>query len=192
MSVPSPSQLSDQEIRHRSKVLEARGRVNLASLLTRLAEIEDQNLHLTAGYSTVLVWCEGELQLDETEATEHLEAARVARRFPAILRMIARGQLDLATVLRLAPRLTPANADALLAEAAPKQDDAREADDSVVTIRRLPDGRAVLDMRLSERLHDKLCYAQALLGDEVPAGDLEVVLEAVLKRALEALIDSAE
>ncbi len=188
MSFPSPSQLSDHELRHRLAVLEARGRVDLADLLARLVEIEDRNLHLTAGYSTALAWCVGELKLDERDAIERLEAARVARRFPAILPMIARGQLDLATVLRLAPRLTPANADALLAEAAPKQDDASDADDSVVTIRRLPDGRVVLDMLLSERMHDKLCYAQALLGDEIPVGDVE----AVLTRCLEALIDSIE
>ncbi len=188
MSLPSPSHLSDHELLHRLAVLEARGRVNLAILLARLVEIEDRNLHLTAGYATPLAWCVGELKLDEAEATERLEAARAARRFPAILPMIASGRLDLTTVLRLAPRLTPANADALLAEAAPKQDDARDADDSVVTITTLPDGRRVLNMLLSQRMHDKLCYVQALLGDEVPPDDLE----AVLTRCLEAVIDSTE
>ena len=52
----------------------------------------------------------------------------------------------------------------------------------------LPDGRYLLRVDLDVETWENLMYAQALLGDEVPAGDMA----AVINRALQAFVDDAE
>jgi hypothetical protein len=49
-------------------------------------------------------------------------------------------------------------------------------------------GRVAIQVTVAERTHDKLRYAQALLGHAVPSGDLAEVLD----RALDALIERLE
>jgi len=46
----------------------------------------------------------------------------------------------------------------------------------------------MLQLTMSQNTHDKLCYAQALLGHQIPSGDLAQVLD----RALDALIGKLE
>ena len=65
-------------------------------------------------------YCVGELRLSEDATWKRLQAARAARRFPALLPAIAEGRLHLAAVCLLAPHLTEGNADELITAAVHK------------------------------------------------------------------------
>ncbi|MCC6972219.1 MAG: HNH endonuclease, partial [Phycisphaerales bacterium] len=79
-----------------------------------------RKLHLRAGYSSLRDWCVDVLGLSEDAAYKRIQAARAARRVPAILPLLASGELTLSAVVSLAPVITPRNARELLAAAARK------------------------------------------------------------------------
>src|SRR5207245_10628064 len=60
------------------------------------------------------------LKLSEHEAYHRIAAARTARRFPALLRMLAEGSLNLTSVRLLSPHLNEGNQEELLAAASGK------------------------------------------------------------------------
>jgi len=93
-------------------------------MLADIGEIEARRLFAPAGYSSLFHYCTGALKLSDDAAQRRIQAARTARRFPAIFAMCADGRLSLTTVNQLAPHLTDANADVLLAGAAGKSKDA--------------------------------------------------------------------
>jgi 5-methylcytosine-specific restriction endonuclease McrA len=66
----------------------------------------------------MVAYCVGELRLSEAAAFKRINAARVARQFPAIFEALADGRLHVSGVLMLAPKLTEDNANELLAAAA--------------------------------------------------------------------------
>lgn len=113
----SLSQLSDHVLLQDLKALVSRERTTLAELLAHLAEAEERRLHLPAAYPSMHAYCVGELHFSESEAFKRIQAARVARRFPAILEAVAAGRLHLSAVLQLAPHLTTESADELIAAA---------------------------------------------------------------------------
>ena len=92
----------------------------MATLVAHLAEMEERGLHLKAGYPSLFVYCVRLLRLSEGGAYNRIEAARTARRFPAVLDMLENGLLSLASLRLLAPHLTAENHEALLASASGK------------------------------------------------------------------------
>src|SRR5688572_24299985 len=62
-----------------------RGNALTAEVLAHLAEVEARELHLSAGCSSMFVYCTSVLGLAEGSAYRRITAARVARRFPMIL-----------------------------------------------------------------------------------------------------------
>src|SRR5881396_3821106 len=66
------------------------------------------------------VYCVEKLRLSEDAAYKRIQAARAARRFPAIFAAVADGRLHLTALSLLVPHLTETNADDLLAAAAHK------------------------------------------------------------------------
>jgi hypothetical protein len=95
----------------------AQERANTAELLAYIGEVEARKLHLTAGYISLDAYCIEELNMDEDRVAELIPAARVARRFPVLFTAVEEGRVHLAAVCLLAPHLTPANVDDLLAAA---------------------------------------------------------------------------
>ena len=89
-----------------------------ASLIAHLAEFDARRLHLTAGCPSLFRYCTDSLRLSKHEAYTRIPAARLARRFPQVVDRIEGGALNLATVRLLAPHLTDANQEELLAGAA--------------------------------------------------------------------------
>src|SRR5437899_2628985 len=92
-------------------------RAQQAELLAHIGEIDARCLYESSGYPSMLRYCVEELGLDEEDAQERVEAARVARRFPAIFEALAEGRLHVQAVLMVAPHLTEQNSDELLAAA---------------------------------------------------------------------------
>jgi hypothetical protein len=82
-----------------------------AELLAHLGEIEARGLHRDLGYESMFEYAVRVLHMSDSEAGLRLHAARFARKFPASLEMLSRGELHLTAMKLLAPVLTPENAD---------------------------------------------------------------------------------
>ncbi|HEV8352563.1 MAG TPA: HNH endonuclease signature motif containing protein [bacterium] len=113
-------QLSDRDLLARVEVLAQREREATATLIAHLAELEERRLYLGEGCSTLFAYCMRVLHCSEYSAYRRAEAARVARRYPVILEMLAAGSINLTTIRVLAPELTPANHQKLLEAAKDK------------------------------------------------------------------------
>ena len=88
-----------------------------AELLAYLIEVERRGLHLREACSSLFAFCVERLHLSESAAGKRITAMRVARRFPIVLEMIARGEIHLTTVNMLAAHLTEENCAEVLARA---------------------------------------------------------------------------
>jgi hypothetical protein len=116
--VDIPCGLTDDQLVVEVKRLARCEREMTAALVAHLAELDARRLYLDAGYSSLFTYCTDVLRLSEHEAYNRIEAARLARRFPTVLGMLADGALNLTSARLLAPHLTAENHEGLLAEAA--------------------------------------------------------------------------
>jgi hypothetical protein len=89
-------------------------------LLIQIEVIEARKLYLPLACSSRYVYCTQVMHMSEHTAYTRIRAARAARKFPAILPMIAEGKLHLTAVVLLGPYLTHHNVNALLADATHK------------------------------------------------------------------------
>src|SRR6266480_716346 len=96
--------LSDQDLLARPSALAGRERETLAELLAHLAALEARPAAYAAqGYGSLYGYCTQALLFSEDAACNRIDAARVCRRFPVILDMLASGAMTL-TSLRLLRR----------------------------------------------------------------------------------------
>lgn len=114
------SGLSDLDLLSHFDRLVTRDRATTAELLDCLGEIDTRRLYRSAGYPSMFVFCVREYGMSEDMAYKRIRAARTARRFPAVLAMIADGRLHLTAVVLLTPYLTRENSRELLPEAVRK------------------------------------------------------------------------
>lgn len=89
-----------------------------ASLVEHLAEFDTRGLYRDAGYSSLFTYCVEALQMSESESYARIHAARLSRRFPALLLLLRRGALNLTTLQLLGPKLDESNCDELCSAAA--------------------------------------------------------------------------
>jgi hypothetical protein len=125
-SVFSLTRLTDDVLLRNLATIVARDRGITAVLLAHIAEVDVRRLHVPAGYASMHAYCVEELHLSEDAASKRIQAARAARRFPALFQAVAEGRIHLAGVCLLAPHLTPGNADELLAAASGQRKSAIE------------------------------------------------------------------
>src|SRR5713101_5342015 len=121
MTTPIPSRLSDGELVAEVARLAGCEREASASLVAHLAELYGRRLHERAGYASLFTYCTDALRLSEHEAYDRMRAAKVARRYPMVLGLLAPGRVNLTTVRLLAPHLTRKNHEELLAAACGKR-----------------------------------------------------------------------
>ena len=110
-----PSELSDSELLSATRRLVGRSNQLLALLLGHLAEVEARGLHRIRACSSLYTYCIYELRFSEDEAFRRVAAARLVKRFPALLDAIASGELHLTGLLMLGPHLTSENLTEVLA-----------------------------------------------------------------------------
>ena len=110
-------QLSDAELLDGTRRLVGRSIQLLAELLVHLGEVEARGIHRTRACSSLYAYCIYELRFSEDEAFRRVAAARLVRRFPALLDALASGELHLTGLLMLGPHLTEANFLEVLARA---------------------------------------------------------------------------
>ena len=132
--------LSDEALLSGLDSLLAFQRQTLAGVLAYLGEVEERELHLLAAYSSLYAFCLGRLRMSEDEACRRRAkraseasargrrdgapdedaAARLARRFPAVLPHVESGALHLSALGELGPYLTLDNHEELLRAASGK------------------------------------------------------------------------
>jgi hypothetical protein len=190
----SRTHLSDQDLLKSAEQSNRRETIAIADALADLAEVDARQLYRPLGFDSTYAYIVGKLHRSEDSACKRIAAARAAHAFPAIYPMLADGRLDLSKVVALAPTLraeiTAAAAAELLAAAAAAGAEVAglsapgrimelqsqltpervDVDNSAARARVAPlsPGRYALAGTLSQEMHDKLRYAQALLA--VPAG----------------------
>src|SRR5947209_3440909 len=98
----------------------ARHRETSAEMLPQIASVDVRGLYAEAGCTSMKGYCVDVLKMTEDLARKRIRAAHLARRFPAILPLVAAERLSLTAVLILGAHLTLENADELLAAAAGK------------------------------------------------------------------------
>jgi 5-methylcytosine-specific restriction endonuclease McrA len=133
----SLAHLSDDKLLVRVKELVHKDRAVTTELLVHLAEMEERRLYCREGCSSLFTYCVEVLHLSEPAAYRRIKAARLARRFPVVLEMLAEGSIHLAALDVLAPHLTDANHRALLGEATHKTK--RQVEELAARLRPLPD-----------------------------------------------------
>jgi 5-methylcytosine-specific restriction endonuclease McrA len=114
---PSPSELSDAELLTATRRLVGRSNQLLAALLAHLSEVEARGIHRIRVCASLYTYCIYELRYSEDEAFRRVAAARLVRRFPALLDAIAAGELHLTGLLMLGPHLTKENVSHVLLRA---------------------------------------------------------------------------
>ncbi|HKV99710.1 MAG TPA: HNH endonuclease signature motif containing protein [Vicinamibacterales bacterium] len=103
---------SDLIARIKDAALNERGAT--ARLIALLAEFDERRLYLGEGCSSLFTYCTRVLKLSEHAAYGRIAAARASKRWPAILELLATGDINLTTVVLLGPHLAEENHEALL------------------------------------------------------------------------------
>ena len=114
MTAPIPSALSDCDLIATVRQVAGRERETTSNLVALIEQVDARRLYLGEGYSSMFMFCTRSLHMSEQAAYSRIEAARLSRRFPIILAMLADGRLSLATVGLLAPHLSDENCGPLL------------------------------------------------------------------------------
>jgi hypothetical protein len=101
--------LSDRDLLGELERAASSERQATARLIALLIEVDSRKLYAAQGYSSLFTFCTQQLHLSEHAAYLRIEAARSARRFPAILDRLCDGSVHLTAVSLLGPHLTAAN-----------------------------------------------------------------------------------
>jgi len=111
------SDVSDTDLLTATRGLVGRSNQLPAALLAHLAEVEARGVHRERACASLYTYCIYELRFSEDEAFRRVSAARLVRRFPAVLDAVASGELHLTGLLLLGPHLTEQNLTEVLARA---------------------------------------------------------------------------
>ena len=134
--------ISDDALLARLGELVGRSRRAEAELIWHLAEVDRRRLYLREACPSMHVYATLRLHLSEAEAYLRITVARLSRRFPVVLAMLADGRLHLSALAKLAPHLRDDNVEALLARAVHRSK--REIEALVAEIAPRPDVRPLM------------------------------------------------
>jgi hypothetical protein len=118
MLAPRLDAMSDDVLLARVVEMAGRSRRVEAELVWHLAEVDRRRLYLREACPSMHVYATARLHLSDAEAYLRITAARLVRRFPLVLSMLADGKVHLSAIAKLAPHLTEDNAKGLLGRAA--------------------------------------------------------------------------
>ena len=150
--------LSDPELLQEVRRLASQERHAIARLIAALGELDARRLYLGEGCSSLFTYCTQVLHLSEHAAYGRIEAARAARKWPAIFELLADGSVHLTAIGLLAPHLTAENHQQVLAAA--RHRSKREVEEIVASLR--PQAPVPASVR-------RLPTPKALLADRAPA-----------------------
>jgi len=107
--------LTDDALVARVSTLCAEGHALTARLIVLLIEVEERRLDLRSACTSMFDFCQRRLGMSEGAAFRRITAARLVKRFPALLGRIERGELHLSTMVLLRPHLDDQNVEQLAA-----------------------------------------------------------------------------
>jgi hypothetical protein len=169
------SALASDALLAKTVSLAADERLATGQLIAALAEVDARELYLGEGCSSLFVYCTRVLHLSEHAAYSRIEAARAARRFPAILDLLIEGALTLTSVTLLSPHLTEENSCGVLEAARHKSK--REVEMQVAALRPRPAVAASI-RKLPERQQVAALVATPLVSQ--PDAEVRIVTPVVL------------
>ena len=85
----------------------------LSDLLAHLAELDQRELCVAGGYSSLFAYCTEALGFCKSSAGRRIAAARVCREYPEAFARVANGELQLSVLCALRPHLNAGNAEEL-------------------------------------------------------------------------------
>jgi 5-methylcytosine-specific restriction endonuclease McrA len=129
--------LSERQLLNRFSDLVHQDQRHTAQLLTAIAEIDERKLWAKRACPSMFAFCVERFHMSESMAGKRIWAARTARRYPVVLQMVARGELHLSGIVKIAKYLTADNHRALLAGARHKS--SREIDLLIAEVAPRPD-----------------------------------------------------
>jgi hypothetical protein len=132
--------LPDDELLRRTAEIVSRLRRNEAEMVAHIAEVDERRLYARQAFPSMFAYCTDVLHFSEAEAFLRIGAARASREHPVLLAMLADGRLHLSAVARLAPHLTAANREEVLARAVHRSK--REIEELVAALAPRPDAAA--------------------------------------------------
>jgi len=144
----SVKELSDDELLFRLAALVSESHRLEADLVAHIGEVDERKLYARFAYPSMFAYCTEKLHLSEAAAYRRITVARAARQCPEILSALRDGRLHLSGLATLAPLLTPANCNDLLARATHRTK--RQIEELVATLAPRPDSPASI-RRLPER-----------------------------------------
>lgn len=133
----SLAHFTEQQLLQRFASLVDRDRTNTAQLLAHIAEIDERKLWAKHACSSMFAFCMERFHMSESATAKRLRAARLARRFPVVLSMIAAGELHVSGANQLGKHLTEENHEAVLVRA--KHKSSREIELLVAELAPRPD-----------------------------------------------------
>ena len=136
-STDSLTNLSERQLLHRFGDLVREDRRHTAQLLAAIAEIDERKLWAKHACPSMFAFCVERFYMSESMTAKRIWAARTARRFPVILQMVARGELHLSAIVKIARHLTEDNHREVLARTTHKS--SREIDLLVAELAPKPD-----------------------------------------------------
>ncbi len=134
--------IPDDELLRRLGELVAHSRRVEADLVAHIGEVEERRLYAREASPSMFAYCTERLHLSEAEAYRRITVARAARKHEVLLAMLRDGRLHLTGIALLAPLLTPANRDAVLARATHRSK--RQIEELVAELSPRPDAPSVM------------------------------------------------
>jgi hypothetical protein len=129
--------ISDDDLLRRLAELLRQSRRVESDLVAHIGEVDARRLYAREAASSMFIYCTEVLNLSEHEAYLRIAAARASRKYPTLLAMLGDGRLHLSGIGKLAPHLTDANCEDVLARAAHKSK--REIEELVAELAPKPD-----------------------------------------------------
>jgi len=177
----------------------AEDRERKADLLAFLGEADRRKLYAKAGYSSLFRWLTEKYFMSESSALKRIQAARLATRFPFLIKSVAQGDYSLSVLSRLSPFVNGKNGPLFFKAALKKS--VREVEAFLITqfpkdevadkigkpISPLRPGRHHVQFTAGEDFLRDFKKAQALLSHKMPKGKLEDVLGHALKILIQQL-----
>src|SRR5687767_5590030 len=134
--------LSDEQLLAEVSRLAMDERQATTALIRCLMEVDARRLYLPQGYSSLFAFCTQALHLSEHAAYGRIEVARAARRLPALVLHLEDGSVTVTNARMLAPHMTEANCEELLAAA--RHRSKREMEEIVARLRPQADVRSTV------------------------------------------------
>ena len=194
--------LSDDVLLTRLTEIIARGRRVEVEIVAHIAEVDARRLYLGQACSSMHAYATERLRLSNAEAYLRITVARLSRRFPVVLAMLADGRAHLSGLVRLAPHLSEQNAADILRRASslPKREiellvaEIAPVPDAPSRIRRLPTAvstRPPAALAAAAPATDAAALAVAAPATAAPATDATALAVAAPASALAAAAPAA-